>query len=130
MTETTGTGTGRRSRLAAAHGLFNLLTGLWPLFHYRSFEAVTGPKTDDWLVKCVGGLGAAAGYAQLRAGRSEEGKAAARRIGAGTAATFAAIDLVYATTGRISRIYLLDAVVELFWLLAWATAPGRRRRIR
>jgi hypothetical protein len=128
MVETAATGTGRQSRLAAAHGLFNLVTGLWPLVHYRSFEAVTGPKADDWLVKCVGGLGAAAGYAQLRAGPSEEGKAVARRIGAGTAATFAAIDLVYATTGRISRIYLLDAVIELFWLLAWTAAPGRQRR--
>ena len=91
------------------------------------FEAVTGPKTDTWLVKCVGGLGAAAGYAQLRAGPSEEGKEAARRIGAGTAATFAAVDLAYASTGRISRIYLLDAVLELAWLLAWA---GRTRKNR
>lgn len=46
MAETTATGTGRRSRLAAAHGLFHVATGLWPLPHYRSFEAVTGPKTD------------------------------------------------------------------------------------
>ncbi|MFD1214388.1 hypothetical protein ACFQ36_20365 [Arthrobacter sp. GCM10027362] len=118
------TGTARRSRLAAAHGLFNLVTGLWPVLHYRSFEAVTGPKADEWLVKCVGGLGAAAGYAQLRAGPSAEGLAAARRIGAGTAATFAAIDLAYGLTGRIGRVYLLDAAVELAWLLAWTAARG------
>src|SRR3954451_15154448 len=108
MSEMTATGTGRPSRLAAAHGLFHLATGLWPLVHYRSFEAVTGPKTDTWLVKCVGGLRAAAGYAQLRAGPSDDGEEAARRIGTGTAAVFAAVDLVYAPAGRISRIYLLD----------------------
>ncbi|NKX50383.1 hypothetical protein HER39_07350 [Arthrobacter deserti] len=120
-----GTVPARWSRLATAHGLFNLLTGLWPLVHYRSFEAVTGPKTDEWLVRCVGGLGAAAGYVQLRAGRAAEGLASARRLGAGAAATFGAIDLVYGGSGRISRIYLLDAVVELAWLAAWA-APARR----
>jgi hypothetical protein len=120
----------RRPPLAVAQGLFNLLTGLWPLVHYRSFEAVTGPKVDKWLVRCVGGLGAAAGYAQLRSGPTGEGAAAARRIGAGTAATFAAVDLVYASTGRISRVYLLDAVVELAWLVAWAAAPLRDRSRR
>ncbi|NKX56456.1 hypothetical protein HGG74_18380 [Arthrobacter sp. E918] len=114
--------------MATAQGLFNLLTGLWPLVHYRSFEAVTGPKTDQWLVKCVGGLGAAGGYAQLRAGTSAGGKAAARRLGAGMAATFAAIDLVYAGSGRISRIYLLDAVVELGWLAGWAASASQARK--
>jgi hypothetical protein len=114
----------KRSRLATAQGLYNLLTGLWPLVHYRSFEAVTGPKADDWLVRCVGGLGAAAGYAQLRAGTTPAGRAAARRIGAGTAATFAAVDLVYGGSGRISRIYLLESLVELGWLAGWA----RRRK--
>jgi hypothetical protein len=125
---TAAAGSARRSRLAAAQGLFNLVTGLWPLLHYRSFEAVTGPKADKWLVKCVGGLGAAAGYAQLRAGASDEGRAAARRIGTGTAATFAAVDLVYGGTGRISRVYLLDAAVELAWLAAWGAVSARFRR--
>ncbi len=44
--------------LATAQGLYLLLTGMWPLVHYRSFEWVSGPKVDDWLVKCVGGLAA------------------------------------------------------------------------
>jgi hypothetical protein len=28
--------------------------GLWSLASIRTFEAVTGPKTDRWLVKTVG----------------------------------------------------------------------------
>jgi len=110
----------KRSRLAVAHGLFNMAAGLWPLLHYRSFEAVSGPKTDAWLVKCVGGLAVGAGYAQVRGRTSPEGLAAARRIGVGTAGTFAAVDLIYGGTGRISPVYLLDAVVEALWLKAWA----------
>ena len=30
------------------------LTGIWPIVHRRSFEAVTGRKTDYWLVQMVG----------------------------------------------------------------------------
>jgi hypothetical protein len=110
----------KRSRLAVAHGLFNMAAGLWPLLHYRSFEAVSGPKADDWLVKCVGGLIVGAGYAQMSGRNSPEGLTAARRIGVGTAGTFAAVDLIYGGSGRISRVYLLDAVVEAMWLRAWA----------
>ncbi|MGM0931348.1 MAG: hypothetical protein ACQEXN_16795 [Actinomycetota bacterium] len=120
------------SRLAAAHGVFNLVFGAWPLLHYRSFEAVTGPKAEPWLVKAVGGLMITAGYAQIRGAKTDDGIAAARRIGMGSAASFAAVDIFTAGPGRISRIYLLDAVVELGWLAAWAASArlsrGSRRR--
>jgi len=42
--------------LAIGQGLCYPLTGLWPLVSLRSFEKVTGPKADDWLVKTVGAL--------------------------------------------------------------------------
>ncbi|MGF9664276.1 hypothetical protein AAIH25_20665 [Arthrobacter crystallopoietes] len=117
------------SRLARAHGAFNLLFGLWPLLHYRSFEAASGPKTDHWLVKTVGGLMTAAGYAQFRAPASPDGRAIARRIGLGTAATFIIVDLRYVSRGRISRIYLLDAVLEMYWLIAWAADLAMARKL-
>jgi hypothetical protein len=116
------------SKLAAAHGVFNLVFGAWPLLHYRSFEAVTGPKAEPWLVKTVGGLMISAGYAQTRSARTDDGLAAARRIGIGSAATFAAVDILTAGSGRISRIYLLDAVVELGWLAAWMASACLGRR--
>jgi hypothetical protein len=43
-----------RRRILALQALYYLATGLWPLVHLPSFEAVTGPKTDDWLVHMVG----------------------------------------------------------------------------
>jgi hypothetical protein len=105
--------------LARAQGAFNLANGLWPLLHMRSFEAVLGPKRDRWLVRTVAGLLCVNGLVQLRTRRQRAGIAQARMTGIGTAATLAAIDLVYATPGRIRRIYLLDALVEIGWIVLW-----------
>ncbi|MFD2091106.1 hypothetical protein [Blastococcus deserti] len=113
------------ARLARAHGIFNVAGGLWPLLHLRSFEAVTGPKVDRWLVRTVAGLMVANGVAQWRAGPSVEGVATARRIGLGTALTLGVVDVVYGVPHRISRVYLADAVLEAGWVLAWARSrPG------
>jgi hypothetical protein len=106
--------------LARSHGLFNAVGGLWPLLSMRSFEAVTGPKADRWLVRTVAMLMVANGVVQWRGAASGRGLAAAREIGIGTAASLGAIDLAYAVPGRISRIYLVDAVLEGGWLVAWA----------
>jgi hypothetical protein len=106
-----------RGTLARAHGAFNLATGLWPLLHLRSFERFSGPKTDHWLVRAVAALVAANGVVQLSSGEHE--LALARRLGVGTAAALAGIDLVYLPRGTLGPAYLLDAAVELGWLAAW-----------
>ena len=63
------------------------------------------------------------GLAQLMARDPEQRLSA--QVGLGTAAVLAAVDVRYGTTGRISRVYLLDAVVQLAWIAAWATALRR-----
>jgi hypothetical protein len=40
--------------LSLGQGVFYLATGLWPLLNIRTFERVTGPKTDKWFVKTAG----------------------------------------------------------------------------
>ena len=105
--------------LARAHGAFNVVSGLWPLLHLRSFEAALGPKVDRWLVQTVAGLLLTNGIVQLSASGSPEALAQARRLGVGTAATLATIDLVHVPAGRISSVYLVDAAAELAWLAAW-----------
>jgi hypothetical protein len=106
------------SDIARFHGSFNVINGLWPLVHMRSFEAVSGPKTDKWLVRTVSGLLVTVGLEQLRGG-TQEGTATAKRLGVGTAATLAAIDVIYVTKGRISKVYLLDAAVEILVIRRW-----------
>ncbi|MEV5320088.1 hypothetical protein AB0K92_20925 [Streptomyces sp. NPDC052687] len=112
--------------LALAHGAFNVVGGLWPLVHLRSFEWVFGPKTDDWLQMTTGGLLASAGLAQLAAASDPSGGPAhARRVGLGTALTLLAVDLVYVPKGRIRPTYLLDAAMQTGWITAWLRTHRR-----
>jgi hypothetical protein len=46
-------------------------------------------------------------------------------LGAGSALSLAAIDVVYVSLGRISSIYLLDAVAEIGLAVAWVLARPR-----
>jgi hypothetical protein len=85
-----------------AYGAYLVATGAWPLIDRRTFEAITGPKTDFWLARCIGGLSIAIGVTLLRAPR--------RDLLCGSAVSFIAADL-YA--GRnVSRAYFLDAVLQ------------------
>jgi hypothetical protein len=111
-----------RRRILAIQALYYFATGLWPLVHLPSFEAVTGPKTDDWLVHMVGLLamvsGAALGVAVVR-DRTRAPEAMVLAIGAALA--FGGIDLWYGLRVSIPPIYLADAGVQLAFLgaLTW-----------
>jgi hypothetical protein len=112
--------------LARGHGLANVVGGLWPLLHIHSFEAVFGPKVDRWLVKTVGGLLVVNGLTLLRTSSAPETIAQARRLGIGSAAVLAMIDLSYVPVGRISKMYLADAAIEIGWIVAWCLPRTRR----
>lgn len=116
---------------AVGQGAFWLTTGLWPLVHYRSFEAVTGRKEDDWLVKTIGGLIAVIGATLLASSRRDEPPPEAAVLGASAAAALAWADVYYASKGRISKVYLLDVVAEAPFLAGWAAfGVSRLRRAR
>jgi hypothetical protein len=110
--------------IGEAQGWFNVLGGAWPLLSLRTFEAVFGPKADDWLEYTVAGLLVTNGACQVIAARRGETDTA-RRLGAGTALTLLAIDLVFVPAGRIRWTYLVDAALEAGWLGLWA---GTRTR--
>lgn len=99
-------------------GVYYLITGLWPLVSMSTFEAVTGPKAEDWLVHTVGVLAAAIGVTLLVAARRPTPSLETVTLAAGTAVAFAGIDLVYALRGTIRQVYLADAAVEAFFLVA------------
>lgn len=119
-----GMSTTSPSALAAAQAAYLAGSGLAPLVSMRAFEAVTGPKMDHWLVKTVGLL--ALGFAVLLAREAGEPEPDAL---AGLAASlpFAAASGWYGATGRISRIYLVDAAIELAFAALWARAAADRR---
>lgn len=106
-------------RLARLMGWYYLLTGIWPLLHIRSFEWITGPKVDRWLVKTVGALVTATGATLLLAAKRDAVGPEVATLAAGNAAALAAVDVVYVAKQRIRPIYLLDAALEILLLGAW-----------
>lgn len=118
---------GGESALAIAQGAFYVLSGVWPILHLKSFEKVTGPKPEGWLVKTVGALVAVVGAGLLFAGLHRKRVSPELRIvAAGAAAALGAVDIVYPLKHRISKVYLLDAVPEAAIVIGWAIASWPR----
>src|SRR5437868_8374523 len=105
--------------LSLAHSAYYLITGVWPLVSISTFQKVTGPKTDAWLVKTVGVLvsiiGAVIGLAARRGNTGPEVKI----LAVGSALGLAGIDVVYVAQRRIAPIYLLDALAEVLLAGGW-----------
>jgi hypothetical protein len=104
--------------LARLQAAYYVTTGVWPIAHLASFEAVTGPKVDHWLVKTFGALVTAAGAA-LAAGSREPPSRALVVLGGGMALALSAAEVVYVLERRISPVYLLDAALELGVAAGW-----------
>lgn len=119
---------GAMVRLAWAQGAYFAAAGLWPLVDMRSFERITGPKREKWLVQTVGAVVLAIGGTLLLAARRGDTSPPVRALGLGSAAALAAIELRYGLTGEVSPVYLADAVVELGLIAGWALAGGREVR--
>ncbi|MDB5165929.1 MAG: hypothetical protein JWM37_1 [Candidatus Saccharibacteria bacterium] len=89
--------------------------GLWPLLHYKSFEMVTGRKTDTWLVKTIACLFIVIG---MQLWLEPSSKVAV--LGIGSALVIGGADLYYSTIKkRISRVYALDAIPQIVFILLW-----------
>lgn len=97
--------------------IYFLLTGIWPLISINTFQAVTGPKVDLWLVKMVGLLAAVIGVSLLLTAIYKRLLLEMFILAISSAASFAIIDVVYALSGRISPIYLLDAAVQIILII-------------
>jgi hypothetical protein len=104
--------------VALIQGIYYGLTGLWPLISIRTFQQVTGPKTDLWLVKTIGVLIAVIGAALCLAGMRGDVSPPLVVLAVASAVGLAAVDVIYASKRVISPIYLMDALVE-FVLIGW-----------
>lgn len=102
--------------------LYYIGTGLWPIFHLRSFYAVTGGKREGWLVQTFGAVVAALGVV-LWPRRAGGARRVQEQVATATAAALVASEVAFTARRRISPIYLGDAAVETFLTLAIA---GRR----
>jgi len=101
------------------HGLYFALPSIWPLIHMPSFLAVTGPKTDLWLVQTVAVLLLVISAVFITAALTGEYQTYLGVLAVGSTTGMAFIDIYFATRDVIWNTYLIDAVAELLLLAAW-----------
>jgi hypothetical protein len=116
--------------LAFAQGIYYMATGAWAIVHLDSFQAVTGAKTDLWLVKTVGLLVTVIGAAVFASRKRPVLTPEMLIVACGSALALGTVDVVYALRGTISKIYLLDALPEAVLVVGWSVVWHRQRRAR
>tara|TARA_R110002020_G_scaffold254617_1_gene468353 strand:+ start:35858 stop:36163 length:306 start_codon:yes stop_codon:yes gene_type:complete len=84
-----------------------------------TFLKITGPKTDLWLVQVVGILILVIGTVLLISSYAKKRNPQIILLAAGSALAFIIIDTTYFLSGVISAIYLLDALIDLVFLIFW-----------
>jgi hypothetical protein len=114
--------------LIICEGVYYAVTGIWPLVSMSTFERVTGSKTDDWLVQTVGSLALLIGCSLLFGLRRSAVSAETRFLAIGGAVVFALVDVVFTLGGRISKIYLADAVIQAGFVTGLLLASRSERR--
>ena len=118
----------RASLVWILQGIYYLISGVWALVGIRSFQKITGPKEDVWLVKTVGLLVTVVGGVLLSAGLRRETASEIQALAAGSAVSLGGVGLWYSLRGRISKVYLLDTVAEAVLVGLWLLLkrdPGR-----
>jgi hypothetical protein len=101
--------------------------GVWPLLSIDTFQMVTGPKTDLWLVRTVGMLVTVIGMVLLLAWWRQRTALEIAVLATGSAAALAGIDVYYVARRVLSPIYLADALAETALISWWAFSMTRRR---
>ena len=103
-------------RLMLVQGAYYLVTGVWPIVSMRTFERITGPKTDKWLVKTVGILVSAIGATLVLGGLRRSNQLETKVLAVASAGALTAIDVTYVAKRRIAPVYLLDALAEVAFI--------------
>lgn len=105
--------------LSLFQGIYFFLTGLWPVLDISSFMAVTGPKTDIWLVRTVGVLIVAISFNLIASFITKKVNVPTFTLAIMSASALAIVDIIYVFNKTISPIYLLDGFVEVIIILCW-----------
>ena len=104
-------------KLAALHAAYYVVTGAWAVVDRRSFERITGPKHDYWLVRLVGGLAVAVGASLGSAVVSGRRRQDDTTLALATSIAFVVADGYAARS--VSRVYLGDVLLHAIFLPAW-----------
>jgi len=99
--------------------LYYLITALWALIDIESFMFVTGPKTDTWLVKTVAVLLLAICICFLAHLFTKKDALPVNMLAVACCVLLIMIDCYYTYNNVISKIYLVDALIEFILLICW-----------
>ena len=108
-----------RRTVPQVHAAYFVLGGLWSVLDKRSFEAVSGPKVEYWLVRTVGSLLTVVGVVLARAAACDRITPEISWLAVGTSAVLSTIDFVYTAKRRVPLVYLLDAAANLMFIAGW-----------
>jgi hypothetical protein len=109
-------------------GVYYLVTGVWPLISIRSFQMVTGYKTDNlpsgreadhWLVMGMSVLITAIALTLVVSAWRRNRSVEIALLATGSAIGLTSIDVIYVARQVIAPIYLLDAAIQLPLIAAW-----------
>jgi len=114
--------------VVVAQGVYILVTALWGLLHIESFMAITGPKTDIWLVKTVSAVLVPIGATLLLYRFFSTDVRPAIALGGLSSLSLIPIDFYYALNNVISDIYMADGIIQLIILLLWSIILGKAIR--
>lgn len=97
---------------------YYFITGLWPFIHYGSFERITGPKKEKWLVYTVSSLIVITSLVVFRSLKEENFlNPTILMLVIGNATALIVIDVLFSYKKIISKVYLLDAFVQIIFLI-------------
>jgi hypothetical protein len=114
--------------ILGAQSAYYGITGLWPLIHYDSFERVTGPKSERWLVETVSGLVTAIAASLAIGARRSAVAPESLVLATGSAVALGAIDALYLARGRLRLVYGVDAAAQAMFVARTARLIHRRTR--
>jgi len=89
---------------------------------------VTGPKTDVWLVKTVAALLLAISVSFITAVILRKINTPVILLAITCCLVLLFIDCYYVWNGTISKIYLLDALAEVFLLIIWVFVIAKHNK--
>jgi hypothetical protein len=118
------------SLVSLLQGIYYFITGMWPILSRRTFELITGPKVDFWLVRTIGGIITVISVVLMMAGVRRTVSTETTVLAVGSAASLAASDIIYSLRGRISKIYLVESVAEFILIAMWIAGMRADRRAK
>ena len=111
--------------LTFIHGAYYLIGGAWPLISLETFEYVTGPKYDDWLVRSVALLLVVAGIILVTQPKGSIERSAVK-LAFGTSLALGCVAMITSAGVWISSVYFLDGTLHLLFAATWAFLVWRK----